>query len=133
MSDIDSTVSDLSPRQHALLTALLSGLSLEDCCKTARISVRTAGRYLKKNIFRERLVELQQQQLELVVARSHAIGDEALKILQSLSSDTKTPASARVASCRHLDGRRWTALEHGSLQNQLDEIRSMLRDREFES
>ena len=133
MSDIDATSTDLSPRQSALMTSLLTGMSLDEAAKSARISVRTANRYLKNTAFRDCLRKLQQEQLTLVVTQSHGIGDKAVKVLQSISDDPTAPATARVSASRHLDARRWIALEHANLQSQLDEIRALLTNREFES
>jgi molybdenum-dependent DNA-binding transcriptional regulator ModE len=122
----------LRPRQALLLAGLMAGKGIEAAAKEAGISARTAYRYAADDAFKRALRESQRELTLWVVARAHGIGDEAIRTLEAIASDATAPASARVAAARHLDARRWRALEHGSLRAEVDEVRERLESKERE-
>ena len=132
MSAVDAKELNLTPRQTALMTGLVEGKSLSEAARAARISERTAARYVAAEEFRRVMREVQRQRLELVVSQAHGVGDAAVEVLQQIAADPAAPASARVAAARHLDARRWRALEFGSLRAEVDEVKERLEVRERE-
>jgi hypothetical protein len=133
MTEVVTKTDELKPRQAALLAGLIAGLTLEAAAKNARVSVRTAYRYANDATFRRALSQAQREALSLVVSRVHGIGDEAVRVLELIAADETVPASARVAAARHLDFRRWRALEHGSLRAEVEELRERLEVKEREA
>src|SRR5438105_4345289 len=131
MADFDLNDA-LTPRQTALLAALIAGQSLTDAARAARVSLRTAQRYTTAPAFRRALADVQAARLASVVAAAHAVGDESVRVLQAIANDPAAPASARVAAARHLDARRWRALEFGSLRAEVDQLEQRLQAREQE-
>lgn len=132
MAGHGSAIHSLKPREAALLAGIIEGKSVEAAAKDAGIPTRSAYRYAASDAFKRALRECQRERLELVVARCHAIGDEAVRLLEAIASDATAPASARVAAARHLDARRWRALEFGSLRAEVDEVRERLESKERE-
>lgn len=132
MAEHGSAIDSLKPREAALLACIVEGKSVEAAAKDARIATRTAYRYAASDAFKRALRECQRELTAVVVSRAHGIGDEAIKVLEAIASDATAPASARVAAARHLDSRRWRALEHGQLRAEVDEVRERLESKERE-
>lgn len=132
MAGFGSEIEGISPRQAALLAGLIEGKGIDAAAKAARIATRTAYRWAASEPFKRALRATTREITETVVARAHGLGDGALRVLESIASDATAPASARVAAARHLDSRRWRALEHGQLRREVDEVRERLESRERE-
>src|ERR1051325_7790896 len=121
---------ELSPRMERAIAALLETNSLEDAAKAARISARTLRRWRKRDDFRARLREAQDELMMLAVARSHRIVYDSVAALIAMRDDPKFPASARFNAARHLDARRWKADEHGNLRADVEGIKSCQQEHE---
>jgi methylaspartate ammonia-lyase len=90
----------LSARQQRLAAALAAGKDVRSAAKAARISERTAYRYLNDPAVRAALSQALDDALSMATRRVVAAMTEALTTLEAVHADTKQPASARVSAAR---------------------------------
>lgn len=82
----------LSPKQRAALTALVSGSSLTDAASQAGVHRSTVHLWTREHpIFRAALIEVRAQQAQWVKEGLQALATAALETLASLMTDPQTP------------------------------------------
>lgn len=109
----------LSPKQHALLLAMLQGERVEQAAKTAKVSPRTAYRWQQETAFQQAMREEQRKAFEKTLQSLMTGTSTALRVLLETMTDKKAPYSVRVAAAR-------TWLENALTLYKLEDIEARL-------
>ncbi len=89
----------LSPKQNALLLALITGEKVEAAAKTAKISTRTAFRWQKQEAFQSAMKEAQEQAFEKKLDfLKQGVGSAIAALGRNLSE--RAPAHVQVTAAR---------------------------------
>src|SRR4051812_32578925 len=91
---------NLSPKQAALISALMTEATVAAAAKRAGCSARSARRWLGEPAFCGAYREARRAALDVAMARLQAAGAEFVQVLREVATDTGAPSSARVSAAR---------------------------------
>lgn len=112
----------LTPKQYRFVVALAGSRTVKEAIATAKITEKTAYRWLKDSYFQDQLRKARRDVLfqatgELTAAVSGAIGT-----LSAIMDDDTQPASARVSAARTILDTAFNAIQADDLQERVEAI-----------
>jgi AcrR family transcriptional regulator len=121
------TADKLPGRQEQALAALLSNPTVRDAAKAARLSEATIYRYMRDQLFAERLREARRGLVEQLTTRLQAKADASAKVLSDIAEDDSKPASVRVAAAKAVIDYTLKTFELGDLNERLKVLEQNLK------
>src|SRR5919199_6633657 len=89
----------LTPKQDALIAALLSSPTIQDAAKTVGVSETTAHRWLRTDqSFTAAYLKARREAVGQAIARLQHLSSGAVAVLAQVAADKQAPASSRVAA-----------------------------------
>src|ERR687885_2119307 len=89
----------LTPKQDALIAALLTSPTIQDAARTVGVSETTAHRWLRTDEgFTAAYLKARREALGQAVARLQQLSSGAVAVLANVAADKQAPASSRVAA-----------------------------------
>ena len=89
----------LTPKQDALIAALLTSPTIQDAAKAVGVSETTAHRWLRTDeAFTAAYLKARRAAVGQAIARLQQLSSGAVAVLAQVASDKQAPASSRVAA-----------------------------------
>src|ERR687885_1177622 len=89
----------LTPKQDALIAALLTSPTIQDAAKAVGVSETTAHRWLRTDeAFTAAYLKARRAAVGQAIARLQQLSSGAVAVLGQVAADKQAPASARVAA-----------------------------------
>lgn len=104
---------------EALIAALLTSSTIEEAASKARVSVRSARRWMADESFKRLYAQARRDSLDQAVARLHQVTGLAVASLAEVLSSPDAPPAAKVSAAR-------TILEFGFRGAELADIEARI-------
>lgn len=95
---INSENTELTPRQHKAIVALISSKNIGKACEVAGISRTTMDRWLENDLFIQRLSEQKTRAIDATSRALLAGQEDALNVLRDLMFNATSEAVRRLAA-----------------------------------
>jgi uncharacterized protein YggE len=110
----------LTPKQDALIAALLTSPTIQDAARTVGVSETTAHRWLRTDeAFTAVYLKARRQAVGQAIARLQQLSSGAVAVLAQVASDKQAPASARVAAASKILDTAIRAVELEDLESRI--------------
>jgi hypothetical protein len=113
---------DLSPEEEKLLAALLLEPHVRAAAKKAKISSRTAYRYLERRAFQEAHRKARREVVWSAVTTVQAAAGEAVETLRDIMKDPLSPVPSRVTAAKAVLETAFKAVELEDVIERLDRL-----------
>lgn len=121
---------DLTPKQHDVLLALLSGHSQANAAKKGGVGVATVKRWLRLPEFREALRDLQADRIRQTTNVLVGFGVDGALLLRKMADDATAPHSVRVRAAAVLLRESREHLQLADLEQRLSDLEATVTRRE---
>jgi len=115
-------MSDLSPKQQAALTALLSGHEMETAAAAAGVNVSTLYRWKRSDDFRQALRDAQSELIDDHTAGLVGILRGNRDTLIEIRDDSSQPGHVRLRAVELIESSLRNWLEHKVIAEELDKL-----------
>ncbi len=109
----------LTPKQEALIVALLAAPTIQEAAKAAGVPERTAHRWLHEEAFTTAYMHARRDALRQATARLTRASSAVVSVLLQIAADKDASAAARVTACR-------TVLEFAYRAEELEDLAARL-------
>ena len=117
----------VTPKQEALIAALLATPTIQEAAKAAGVPEHTAHRWLRDDdAFKAAYMVARRDALRQATARLTRASSGVVNVLLQIAADKGAPASARVTACRTVLEFAYRAEELEDLSARLDALEQSL-------
>ncbi len=109
----------VTPKQEALIAALLAAPTIQAAAKAAGVPERTAHRWLHEEAFTTAYMRARRDALRQATARLTRASSAVVSVLLQIAADKDASAAARVTACR-------TVLEFAYRAEELEDLAARL-------
>lgn len=121
-----ATPGAFSPAKRRLIAAMLSERDVRSAAAKAKVSERSAHRWMHEPAFKAELEAAERQAIDGAILQLAGLSGSAVQALRQVMSDGEAPAGSRVAAANAALGRLLDLRELSELESRLAAIESKL-------
>jgi AcrR family transcriptional regulator len=129
MTDTAIVTSDLTPKQHQAISAMLVSKTMLEAAEMANVSPKTLYRWLEDSTFKLALLDAEGEIIDAVTRRLISLSDTAIDTVETILKDEKATANLKLRAAQTVLDYLLKLRELRNLEDRLTAIESLVYDR----